>query len=332
MPQMVSTGSSGPPVRTLQQALNDSPPTTLALLTVDGIFGPKTAARVREFQGGHGLSVDGIVGPLTWGELLVPVPDVPERGGCDCGNGAMESLTLAKSLQQDFLRAKAAATGPSTTTVSRTFLATGFGRPAGSTGTSGASALNLSNTPFRFLTTSQKNQAKAVYGNSLDFSRIFISNKTGLGNRPFTMAFPDENEIVQIMNCGTFTPKHDTLIHELAHVWQSQHHSDPFKFMSNAVQSQGRAVSANSAETFSDPDILLHKDHPVQFPFSAYAYVPGFGLSSYAAEQMANAIEHGDPKLVAHAKGIAMNAVDPDNVSALKRTLISDRRVKGVVF
>lgn len=332
MPAMVSTGASGPPVRTLQGALNDSPPTSLALLAVDGIFGPKTGARVREFQGGHGLSVDGIVGPMTWGELLLPVADVPERSGCDCGNGETNVLALAKAVQQDFRRAKASAAGPSTTTVSRSFGATGFAFPSGSTGAGGFSALDFSDTPFRLLSNSQRVKAKAVYGNSLDFSRIFVSNKTGLGGRPFTCAFPEENQIVQIMNCGTFTPKDRLLIHELAHVWQSQHHSDQFQFMSNAVQSQGRAVSANTAETFSDPDVLLHHQHPVQFPFSAYAYVPGFGLASYAAEQMANAIEHGDKKLVAHVQGVAMNTVDADNVAALKRTLISDRRVKGVVF
>jgi Putative peptidoglycan binding domain/Glycosyl hydrolases family 25/PASTA domain len=38
-------------------------------LKVDGDFGPATQAAVEHFQGTHGLSVDGIAGPDTWGRL-----------------------------------------------------------------------------------------------------------------------------------------------------------------------------------------------------------------------------------------------------------------------
>ena len=39
-------------------------------LAIDGIFGPGTQSCVRAFQKKHGLVVDGIVGPKTWGELI----------------------------------------------------------------------------------------------------------------------------------------------------------------------------------------------------------------------------------------------------------------------
>lgn len=336
MLKMVSFGANGPVVLTLQRALNDCPPTTFPDLAVDGIFGQKTLARVREFQGLRGLAVDGIVGPMTWGELFMGVGEVPTQTGCNCGNIDAQAQTLAMSVRQDFARSGGVGgvggSSPSTTLASRTFRTTSLMGFAGGAAGGRTSTASLSGSPFRFLDSGQKTKAKAVFGNSLDFSRIFISNKSGLQGRPFTIAFPDENEIVQIMNCGTFTPKDDTLIHELTHVWQSQHHSDPFRFMVNAVDCQTGAVVVNGKEVFSDPDVLLHHDHPVQFPFSAYAYMPGFGLAGYAAEQMANAVEHGDATVVAHVKSVTMNAVDADNVAALKLTQFGDRRMKGIVF
>ncbi len=40
-------------------------------LSIDGDFGPQTAATVKEFQSAHGLGVDGIVGPQTWPVLII---------------------------------------------------------------------------------------------------------------------------------------------------------------------------------------------------------------------------------------------------------------------
>ena len=64
-----SQGSSGDTVRHLQTMLNYLG-ATQAPLVVDGIFGPKTRARVVQFQQQAKLSPDGIVGPNT-GKALV---------------------------------------------------------------------------------------------------------------------------------------------------------------------------------------------------------------------------------------------------------------------
>jgi N-acetylmuramoyl-L-alanine amidase len=58
----IRQGSQGEAVREAQRLLGG--------LTADGIFGPLTDARARQFQTERGLAVDGIIGPRTWGELL----------------------------------------------------------------------------------------------------------------------------------------------------------------------------------------------------------------------------------------------------------------------
>lgn len=74
----VKNGSRGNEVKTLQEALNKAGNYGLA---VDGIFGAKTEAAVRDFQTKNGLSVDGIVGPKTWTNLGFPTSETPTAGG-----------------------------------------------------------------------------------------------------------------------------------------------------------------------------------------------------------------------------------------------------------
>ena len=58
-------GSSGDEVKKLQEALNQNGYT----LDVDGIFGNKTLAAVKDYQTKKGLTVDGIAGENTLGSL-----------------------------------------------------------------------------------------------------------------------------------------------------------------------------------------------------------------------------------------------------------------------
>lgn len=62
----IRSGSRGDSVKQLQQLLNQNG----ANIAVDGIFGSKTAAAVRNYQQSKGLSIDGIVGKNTWNSLL----------------------------------------------------------------------------------------------------------------------------------------------------------------------------------------------------------------------------------------------------------------------
>jgi immune inhibitor A len=70
---MVRRGSRGEAVERLQRALRaagfDPGP-------IDGIFGPLTEGAVRAYQASRGLSVDGIVGPDTWGALILEPGEV----------------------------------------------------------------------------------------------------------------------------------------------------------------------------------------------------------------------------------------------------------------
>ena len=77
----ISVGDTGDAVRRLERALRRTPDLGL---TVDGVFSAQLEAVVKAFQGGAGLVVDGIVGPLTWAALPdggpMPVLEVGSTG------------------------------------------------------------------------------------------------------------------------------------------------------------------------------------------------------------------------------------------------------------
>lgn len=74
-------GSSGQNVRLIQFWLKiaRSMYSSLNNVTVDGIFGPNTAAAVRVFQSYFGLTRDGIVGRTTWNKLYEVYNDIANK-------------------------------------------------------------------------------------------------------------------------------------------------------------------------------------------------------------------------------------------------------------
>jgi len=66
---LVRKGDQEHPVKTLQHLLRARGHS----VAVDGNFGPATDAAVRAFQQQKGLTVDGVVGPVTWKALVVTV-------------------------------------------------------------------------------------------------------------------------------------------------------------------------------------------------------------------------------------------------------------------
>lgn len=68
----IKRGSKGDQVKVLQERLATRYPSYRhehGALAVDGDFGPRTEAWVKEYQGRVGLTADGIVGPKTWKSL-----------------------------------------------------------------------------------------------------------------------------------------------------------------------------------------------------------------------------------------------------------------------
>ena len=65
-------GSSGSSVQLVQRYLNviASFYSGITPVSIDGRFGPATAASVRQFQSLFGITADGVVGPVTWNRLV----------------------------------------------------------------------------------------------------------------------------------------------------------------------------------------------------------------------------------------------------------------------
>jgi peptidoglycan hydrolase-like protein with peptidoglycan-binding domain len=217
-------------------------------------------------------------------------------------------------------------------------------------------------TTARFLTAAEQSEAMKVYSGSLDFTKILISDGLGFQGRPFTVAAPLASGSHVVMNLGDLgswetRPRSNTLIHELAHAWQSQHHgSDPAAFMKNSVLCQARALAdlpiakaeaaaAASAAAVSrgvlDPRTLasIAQKAADAEDVSPYAYIPGKTFGDYAAEQIAQQVEDAyrgggrpTPGVLPVIRSVSANVRSRNNETSLGVTSFHRKSEAGVVF
>jgi hypothetical protein len=306
-------------------------------------YGRSTAAAVLSFKTERGIvnrayqtKPDDIVGKLTMAALddemfaleNQPVSDVDEV--CCNGDPAEEGLRHSVTHHfRQFANDHLSSPGNVQSRNARTFVGAK---------TVGSTSLSLLS-HFSRLSAAQIAVATPVFGTSINFTFVFLSDFKGFSGRAFTVAVGP----FIVMNCGTFTPANGKLIHELTHVWQAQHHSDNTAFMSNSVASQALAVTENQALALVDPTLKTDPKFPTQFPRSPYACITGHPFSEYAAEQIAKQVERnfgaaaGSPialatdPIVAHIRSVA-KGIDADNETGLKTARTEDKRKAGVLF
>jgi hypothetical protein len=272
------------------------------LLNVDGMFGPRTNERTLQFQRASGLGQDGIVGPRTWAALDAAMPPPLTPISISCGNGDARN--------HDIGRARFA--GPVRMSV---------GSGANDSGIPGLTAL---------VGSSWEARARKWYGNSLDYSRIYMSPVVGLGGRPFTVALVSPMGIaIQILNIGS-NPSGSDVLHELAHAWQSQHHPDPMQYMRACVACQQRAVELNLKAAVFSPSVARTEDFPVHRPFSAYGFLPGSSFGTYGGEQIAQQMQVGVPNIALTLEAAPPMIPVSHNLASLKLVTAQDMRVPGV--
>jgi hypothetical protein len=156
----------------------------------------------------------------------------------------------------------------------------------------------------RCLSAAELGVAKPIYGGSLNYTDIYVSDAVGVSGRLFTTAIPiDSTRWVVVLNLGpdafragaTSPTLIHELIHELAHAWQSQHHSNPWKYMYNCIQSQIAATAATAVAAMNS-SLVRRVISPMLLDLklglaSAYAYVPGKLFGDYGGKQIAQQVE-----------------------------------------
>ena len=98
----LSKGSKGEEVKTLQKTLNENG----YHLDVDGSFGAKTQAAVKDYQQKNGLTVDGVVGSSTWSALTNPQTSTANQSGWSYDSFKVSSDTAAADQKRQQVEAQ----------------------------------------------------------------------------------------------------------------------------------------------------------------------------------------------------------------------------------
>jgi hypothetical protein len=192
----------------------------------------------------------------------------------------------------------------------------------------------------QYAETDYPSKVHEVFGSSIDFSTVWISTRTGAQNRPFTATASISTSLhgpllrATVMHLGS-SVKIDTLIHELAHVWQAQHHSNPEQYMLTCLSNQATAEKMNVEAGMKAPSVRGNAGYPQDYPHSAYAYKTDTSIpfTNYGGEQIAQMVERGVKRIVDVVKFAPKNSVNADNVASLANLLATaDRSASGVAI
>lgn len=345
-------GERGNAILRLQLALlaagEELPASTKKMSAVpDGIFGPETARGVQGFQRAAGLVVDGVPGQNTLARLdesmlRHPVSEQPKCATSPRNPPAVTEIHNAlKSAGPEDLAHLASGNGSGVE--ARKGGGSG-GRPPGiqPAAFGGGRSAQAFLPPVRSrvamkailrhlkpLSSSQVSNAKAVFGNSLVYQLAVLCDlKPPNASVTTALAVPNvvlaalgippaiQTSTICILFVGTFSPSRALLIHELAHVWQSQHHPDPTAYEQNSLASQGLAAYASLIKGVKA---------------SAYAYKPGKPFGAYGAEQIADQVECGVTAIVKHVNSVSPQAVDQENKQSLARPRYEISGGSGIV-
>ncbi|MEO8326751.1 MAG: hypothetical protein ABI618_12925 [Nitrospirota bacterium] len=128
---------------------------------------------------------------------------------------------------------------------------------------------------IRPLSTAEKNLAKSVFQNTINYDMVKITDTLGAGARPWTT----NTHPLYMINVGgdypNLTANNDRkrlLIHELTHVWQGQH---LVPFMLNSAAHQSLSAINNGGDTAP-----------------AYSYTVGKSWGQYNVEKQASIVAH----------------------------------------